>query len=301
MKEIKPLKIGDTIGIIAPAGPARGNLKKIYKSIEYYGYNVKMGTSCHLSYNGYLAGPDEIRAKELESMFLDESVDAIMCLRGGYGATRILDLIDYDIIKNNPKIFIGFSDITALHIVFNQQCNLVTYHGPMAQSSPEWDEFSYDSLINTLNFEDRLEIKNPENKNLYTLKGGSAKGKIVGGNLSLIVAGLGTKYEIDTKGKILFIEEIGEYTYRVDRMLTHLYQAGKFSDCNGIIFGDFKDCRKSNDEDSAIYKLLRDISQKCKKPTIYNLKSGHCMPMITLPLGLECYMNATTKEICIFK
>lgn len=301
MKGVKSLKIGDTIGILAPAGPAKGDLETIYKSIVHYGYRVKIGVSCYLSYNGYLAGPDEIRAYEIESMFLDNEIDAIMCLRGGYGTTRILDLIDYDIIKNNPKIFIGFSDITALHIVFNQQCNLVTYHGIMAQSSPQWDKFSYTSLINALNFQNKLIINNPKDKNMYTLKDGAARGKIVGGNLSLIIASLGTKYEIDTKDKILFIEEVGEYTYRVDRMLTHLYHAGKFNDCCGIIFGDFKDCRKSNSEDISLYKLLKEISIKCNKPSIYNLKSGHCMPMVTLPLGMECYMDASKKEIQIIR
>lgn len=301
MQEVKSLKIGNTIGILAPAGPARSNLEIIKKSIESYGYNVKIGESCYLSYKGYLAGPDKIRAKELENMFLDDEIDAIMCLRGGYGTTRILDLIDYEIIKSNPKIFIGFSDITALHIVFNQRCNLGTYHGLMAQSSPEWDDFSYISLINALNFKNKLKINNPQDKNIYTLKEGVARGKIVGGNLSLIVASLGTKYEIDTKDKILFIEEVGEYTYRIDRMLTHLHHAGKFDDCCGIIFGDFKDCRKSNDDDATIDKLLDEISKKCNKPSIYNLKSGHCMPMVTLPLGLECYMNASTKEIQIVK
>lgn len=301
MESLKKLMPGDTIGIIAPAGPSRCNIKKVYNAIRRYGYKVKIGASCYLSYNGYLAGPDEIRAKELENMFLDKDIDAIMCLRGGYGTTRILDLIDYDIIMNNPKIFIGFSDITALHIVFNQKCNLVTYHGLMAQNSPDWDEFSYVSLINALNFEKELEIRNPEEKNIYTIKKGYAQGKIVGGNLSLIIASLGTKYEIDTKDKILFIEEIGEYTYRIDRMLTHLYHAGKFDDCNGIIFGDFRDCRKSNEEDSPIYNLLREIAHKCNKPAIYNLKSGHCFPMVTLPLGLECIIDASSKEILILK
>lgn len=301
MSSFENIQPGDTIGIIAPAGPARGNLQKMCRYIEKYGYKIKMGVSCYLSYKGYLAGPDEVRAKDLENMFLDDEVDAIMCLRGGYGTTRILNLIDYDIIKNNPKIFIGFSDITALHIAFNQRCNLVTYHGIMAQSAPDWDEFSYLSLLNAINFKDKLNIKNPKDKNIYTLNGGYGQGKLVGGNLSLIVASLGTEYEIDTKDKILFIEEIGEYIYRIDRMLNHLYVSGKFSDCNGIIFGDFKDCRKSNEEDSEVYKLLREISIKSDKPALYNLKSGHCTPMVTLPLGLECIMNATTRKIQIIK
>lgn len=293
----KKLKIGDTIGIIAPAGKSRSDMEEVRNTLNGYGYKVKIGESCYLNYKGYMAGEDYIRARDLENMFLDKEVDAIMCLRGGYGSTRILDLIDYDIVRDNPKVFIGFSDITALHIVFNQQCNLITYHGIMAARSPIWDKFSYLSLLKAINFRNNLIIKNPPNEEIQVLNDGIANGKLVGGNLALLVASLGTKYEIDTKNKILFIEEIGEYIYRLDRMLNHLYLAGKFEDCNGIIFGDFEDCRKSNSEDCNVEELLEEIAIRCNKPTLYNVKSGHCMPMVTIPLGIECTMDTYSKKI----
>ncbi|GAA3661616.1 S66 peptidase family protein [Asaccharospora irregularis] len=298
MKTIKKLKVGDTIGIIAPAGPLKvGNLEEIKSCIESYGYNVKMGKSCYLKYRGYLAGEDEYRAKDIENMFLDKEVDIIMCLRGGYGTTRILDIINYKVIKENPKVFIGFSDITGLHLAFNQKCNLVTYHGIMAASSPRWDEFTYKSLLDVLSFEERLSIENPKDEELYTLREGSASGILVGGNLSLIVSTLGTEYEIDTKDKIFFIEEIGEYIYRVDRMLTQLDLAGKFDECSGIIFGDFKDCRKSNENECELIELLEEVAIRSNKPTLFNLQSGHCMPMISIPIGEECILDASEKKI----
>ncbi|WP_270939849.1 S66 peptidase family protein [Romboutsia lituseburensis] len=292
------LKVGDTIGLIAPSGPLRkGNIEQIKSAIESYGYSVKIGESCYLQYKGYLAGDDETRAKDVEKMFLDDSIDAIMCLRGGYGASRILDKIDYKLVSENPKVFIGFSDITGLHIAFNQICNLSTYHGIMAYTAPKWDEFTYASFINAINFDEELIIHNPTKEKMYTIFEGKAEGKLTGGNLSLITSTLGTKYEINTKNKILFIEEIGEYIYRIDRMLMHLYHAGKLNDCSGIIYGDFNDCRKFNEEDNEIIDLLREISEKVNKPAIYNLQAGHCMPMLTLPLGANCYMDATNCNV----
>lgn len=298
MITMKNLKIGDTIGIIAPAGPLKiGDIEEVKLSIEKLGYKVKMGNSCYLRYRGYLAGEDKLRVKDIEDMFLDKEVDIIMCLRGGYGTTRILNMINYEIIKDNPKAFIGFSDITGLHLALNQKCNITTYHGIMAASSPRWDEFTYNSILNVLNFEDTLSVTNPPDEKLYTLKDGKASGVVVGGNLALIVATLGTEYEIDTVGKILFIEEIGEYIYRVDRMLTQLNLAGKFDECSGIIFGDFKDCRKSNDDECELIELLEEVALRANKPTIYNLQSGHCMPMVSIPLGEKCELDATNKKI----
>lgn len=298
----KSLNEGDTIGIIAPAGNLRGySIDKIKDIIESYGYKVKIGRSCYLNYRGYLAGEDEIRVSDLENMFLDDRVDAIMCLRGGYGCARILDLIDYEIIKLNPKIFIGFSDITALHIAFNQKCNLATYHGIMAYKASKWDDFSYKSLLEALNFRNELWITNPNDISIKTLYCGNANGKIIGGNLSIINSTLGTEYEIDTKDKILFIEEIGESIYKVDRLLKQLELANKFEDCNGIIFGEFTDCNKNAYEDCEVIDLLKDIAYKYKKPTVYNLKSGHCMPMVTVPLGVECSIRADSGVIKLKK
>ena len=232
MNRPKGLKQGDTIGIIAPAGDLREyTIEGIKSSIESYGYKVKIGRSCYLNYRGYLAGEDEIRVSDLENMFLDDRVNAIMCLRGGYECSRILDMIDYDIMKTHPKVFIGFSDITVLHIAFNQKCNLITYHGIMANKASLWDEFSYYSLLEALNFKGEYWVTNPNDIPIYTLYEGNATGQIVGGNLSMITSTLGTEYEIDTKDKILFIEEVGEYIYRIDRLLKHLELANKFEDC----------------------------------------------------------------------
>ena len=302
MKCPKFLAKRDTIGLIAPSGPLRNiKIEEIKYELNKLGYEVKIGKSCYLSYKGYLSGRDEDRALDLEKMFLDKDVDAIMCVRGGYGCARILDLIDFTIIRDNPKIFIGFSDITALHIAINQICDLVTYHGIMAASIKKWDCFTYSSLINALNFKDELILKNPCNEKLISIYDGSCEGKLIGGNLSLIVSTLGTKYEIDTKDKILFIEEIGEFTYKIDRMLNHLQMAGKFKDCKGIIFGEFTDCNKSFDNDDQILNLFQEIAIKNKKPTICNLKSGHCIPMVSIPLNMTCQMNSLNEEIKIIR
>ena len=140
-----------TLGIVAPSSPFKKySLEEIENALKNLGYRVMFGKSCYGSYKGYLSNEDAIRAKDFEDMFLDDEVDAIFCIRGGYGTPRILNLINYEIIKNNPKPFIGFSDITALHTAFNQKCNLVTFHGIMAGTSPDWDEFSYKSLLEAL-------------------------------------------------------------------------------------------------------------------------------------------------------
>ena len=300
IKYPKSLTKKSTIGLIAPAGPLRNiKIEEIKYELNNMGYKVKIGKSCYLSYKGYLSGNDKERALDLERMFLDKDVDAIMCIRGGYGCTRILDLIDFNIIRDHPKIFIGFSDITALHLVINQKSNLATYHGIMASSIQKWDDFTYNSLINALNFKDELIIKNPYDEKFISLYDGSCEGILVGGNLSLIISTLGTEYEIDTKNKILFIEEVGEFTYKIDKMLNHLQMAGKFDECIGIIFGEFTNCHKAFKNDDGILNILEEIAMKNKKPTLCNLKSGHCIPMVTIPLGMVCHMNSCNKTIII--
>ncbi|WP_455538300.1 S66 peptidase family protein [Terrisporobacter sp.] len=302
MKYTKKLKKGDTIGLISPAGPLRHiKIEEIKYELCKLGYGIKIGKSCYLSYKGYLSGRDEERALDLERMFLDKNVDAILCVRGGYGCTRILDLIDFDIIRDHPKIFIGFSDVTALHIAINQRSELVTYHGIMASSIKRWDDFTYKSLINSLNFEDELILENPHGEELISLYDGYCEGEIIGGNLSLIISTLGTKYEINTEDKILFIEEIGEYTYKIDKMLNHLQMTGKFENCRGIIFGEFTNCKKSFEYDDEIINILKEVAIKNKKPTICNLKSGHCIPMVSIPMGMISYMDCEKKFIKIIK
>lgn len=293
-----PIKRGCTLGIVAPSGPYKdGDLNKIKAKLNEFGYNAKFGKSCYGSYRGYLSSEDKVRASDIEEMFLDENIDGIICIRGGYGTPRILDLVNYDIVKRNPKVFIGFSDITALHIAFNQKCNLITFHGVMAGTAHKWDDFTYQSLINTINLNEVLEVRNPIGEEVKTIIGGNCEGELIGGNLSLIISTMGTEFEINTKNKILFIEEVGESIYRIDRMLTQLVLSGKINDCEGIIFGDFSECCKDNEEDFELEELLKDRIEKFKKPCIYNLKSGHCFPMITLPLGAYCTLDATNKKI----
>lgn len=296
------LKIGDTIGIIAPSSPfSKYNLEEIEMGFKDLGYKVKFGKSLRRRYKGYLSGEDKIRAKDIEDMFLDKEVSGIICIRGGYGTPRILDMIDYDIIKSNPKFFVGFSDITALHVAFNQKANLATIHGVMAGSVLEWDSFTYKSLLDSINMSHKLEISNPRNEKIITISDGSCEGKLIGGNLSLLVSTIGSNYEVNTKGKIIFIEEVGESIYKIDRMLTQLGLSGKFDDCEGIIFGDFCDCKKEENDEFTIEEILKDRVEKYNKPCIYNLKSGHCMPMITIPFGIKCKLDANNQTVQFFR
>lgn len=297
MKKPAALKKGDTIGLIATSSHI-GNVEKVKKSenaLNELGFNVVVGESCYLQY-GYLAGPDEIRANDVNRMFKDKSIDGVFCIRGGYGTSRILDRLDYDMIKHNPKVFIGYSDITAIHIALNQICKLVTFHGPMVSTDmiPEFESFSRESFLRAVTLNESLGLmSNPNNEEIKSLVGGCASGAIVGGNLSLVAATMGTKYEIDTKDKLLFLEDIDEEPYRVDRMLSQLRLAGKLDDCRGVILGDFNNCTPKNYNPSlSLMEVFEDIIVPAGKPVIYNFKSGHCSPMITIPFGVKAILNA---------
>ncbi len=302
----KALKFGDTLGIVAPASfTTEEKIEKSINTIIQMGFKVKTGSSLYKRY-GYLSGTDEIRAQDINEMFEDEEVDGIICIRGGYGTPRILDLLDYTNIKNNPKVFIGYSDITALHIALNQIANLITFHGPMAASDmiDGFDDFSKNSLFKTImDMESIIQIRNPKEEEIIIINKGIAEGPIIGGNLSLITSTIGTPYEIDTKGKILFIEEIGEEPYRIDRMLNQLRLAGKLEDASGIILGDFNDCvdKGHYDESLTLEEVIEDQILPIKKPTIYNIKSGHCKPMLTLPLGVRARLDGDNGEVNILE
>ncbi len=307
-KVIKPkqLKKGDTIGIVAPASPTRkpNSIEKSIKVLESQGFNVVVGQSCREKH-GHLSGNDELRARDINQMFRDKNIHGIFCIRGGYGAPRILDMLDYDNIRKTPKVFLGYSDITAIHIALNQICNLITFHGPMTVSDmiEDFDEFSKESYLKAISSIVPLgKLFNPEGIEIKSLNSGSAKGKIVGGNLSLIACTLGTPFEIDTKGKILLIEDIGEFTYSIDRMLTQLKLAGKFEDCNGIILGDFKDCKPEHEGYGlSLLQVFKDIIAPANKPTIYNLMAGHCSPKITIPLGVDAIVDGDDCSLTIIE
>jgi muramoyltetrapeptide carboxypeptidase len=304
MNKPKTLKIGDTIGLVAPSSPLRheGLLEKSIKVLEQQGFKIVIGESCGKKY-GYLSGSDEMRAEDINRMFEDRSIDAVFCLRGGYGTPRILDRLEYDTIKQNPKIFIGYSDITAIHIALNQKCDLITFHGPMAASDmlEGFDEFSRKSYLDAITSIKPLgKIDNPIGFDIISMVPGKAKGRIVGGNLSLVASTIGTPYEIDTKGKILFLEDIDEFTYSVDRMLTQLRLSGKFKDCVGIVLGNFTNCLPQYENfDHTLLEVFQDIIVQAKKPTIHNFMAGHCTPKITIPLGVEALLDADSCTLTI--
>lgn len=287
------LKIGDTIGLVAPSSPVdEKKLEKLIKVLKSFGFKVKLGKSPG-SDIGYLAGDDETRAKDIEEMFKDDQVKAILCVRGGYGSPRLLDKIDINIIKENPKIFIGYSDITALHVYFNQKAKLITFHGPMGVSNmaEDFDEFSKSHMAKVLMEDfDEILLENPEGEEITVITPGEATGQLIGGNLSLIVDIMATDYEIDYKGKILFIEEIDEEPYNIDRMLNQLRLAGVFEKLSGIILGDFNNCEYEKDRVKLI-DLLKEYFGHLDIPVIYNLQAGHTDPMLTLALGAEVRME----------
>ena len=198
----KPLQQGDSVAIIAPASPVDKTLiDKCVGSLKDLGLEVVVGTSC-LSEHGFLSGTDDIRANDINRMFADKNIKGIFAIRGGYGCARLLDLIDFKIIKKNPKIFVGYSDITALHIAINQKSKLITYHGPMVSTEliKGLDEYSADYYKRFLFSKEKInEIFNPVGCNLEIINDGIASGQLIGGNLSLVCSSLGTKYEINTK------------------------------------------------------------------------------------------------------
>ena len=301
----KPLQQGDSVAIIAPASPCDKKLiDKCIASLNELGLKVVIGESC-ISEHGFLSGTDDIRANDINCMFADKNIKGIFALRGGYGCARLLDFLDFKLIKKNPKIFIGYSDITALHIAINQKSKLITYHGPMISTEliKGLDEYSADYYKKFIFGNEKVEeLFNPEGNTLEVINNGIASGQLTGGNLSLICSSLGTKYEINTKNKILFLEEVEEVPYKVDRMLTHLKQSGKLKDVNGIILGAFTNCIAPNNKKSlSLQEVFNEIILPLKKPTISNLVCGHCLPTLTLPLGEKVLLDANNKKVKILE
>lgn len=298
------LNKGDAVGVIAPSSPVtkeQADACKLF--LEDMGYKVKMGDCTYRSIHGYSSGTGEEKAEEINQMFANKDVKAVWCIRGGDTSSHTMDKIDFNIVKSNPKIFIGFSDITNLHISFNQKCGLITFHGPMVNSNlrSNYDDFTKKSFEDAINMEIELELENPIGEEFKDIVPGKAKGTIVGGNLSLIASMIGTPYEIDTKDKILFIEDVGEEIRRVDRMLYQLKYSKKLQDAAGIIVGDFADCNNESDPNYGLFELLKDIFSDYKKPVMYNIKSGHCYPMSTIPLGTMCIMDTKANSIRFYK
>jgi len=311
---IKPYRLsqGDTVGLVTPASAAfePTTIREGIETIQSLGFKAKTGKHIDAKW-GYLAGSDADRVADLHQMFEDDEVKAIIALRGGYGSMRLLDLIDFDLIARHPKIFIGYSDITALNLAIYHKTGLVTFHGPVAISS--FSQYTQEYFMKiTMSTVPLGIIKHPQPGNtlrptahLSTIHPGKATGRLIGGNLTIFVALLGTPFEVDMKDAILFLEETGEEPYDVDRMLTQLLLSGKLDQVAGIVFDRCENC-KPGDYKPAFYntlsleEVLADRLGKLGCPVSYGLSLGHQAEKPTLPLGIQTTLDAD-RHLLIFE
>ncbi|MDA8410711.1 MAG: LD-carboxypeptidase [Treponema sp.] len=304
MKPTKPKALlpGSRVGLIAPSGssisPERVDAAKA--ALAELGFEVAEGRSCR-AVHGYLAGDDATRASDVNDFFADRNIDGIFCMKGGYGTPRILDRINYDVIRAHPKVFVGYSDITGTHLAIGREGGLVTFHGPMPYSErgESWDGPSRERLLACVGPKGgKGPLENPAGRPLKALAGGRARGRLVGGNLSLIAATMGTPWEIETRDRIVFMEDIGERPYRVDRMLTQLRLAGKLAGAAGFILGDWNDCGPEEGKGSlGLDEVLEELLIPTGRPVLANLAAGHCRPNLCLPLGVEVAIDADRLAI----
>lgn len=290
----KPLQPGDRLAVLGGSSPTSVSVEELTAAVRKMGLEPVLYPSATAKH-GYLSGSDAMRAADINAAFADDSIQGIVTTRGGYGFHRILPLLDWKTIKKHPKLFGGYSDVTAMLTALNQICNMEVCHMPMvgAWSGDGLDDYSL-SFVKAMLFGEPVEYCNPEGQPLTTLVPGKAKGRLCGGNLSLLAASMGTPYEIDTKGKILFIEEVGEPPYKVDGLLTNLRNGGKFDDCAGILLGGFTDCREKNDPATGLTleEVFRELIVPAGKPTMSGVVCGHCSPSMALPMGRLFKMDA---------
>lgn len=305
---LKPprLKAGDTVGLINPAGATFDPEDVVIAEETFAALGLKMKAGTHLlDRYGYLAGTDEARAADVNAMYADPKVNGIITLRGGWGCNRLLDLLDYKMIAKNPKILMGYSDITSLLLALNAKTSLVTFHGPVGIST--WNEYSTD-FVKRLLFEGQaFTMENPKDigdnltqvKNrVLTITSGQAQGKLLGGNLSVLTAMVGSDYLPDFRGNILFLEEVSEDIYRVDRMLTQLKLAGILNDISGFVFGKCSDCDAGGGYGSlTLNEILDDHIKPLGIPAWYGSMIGHISDKFTIPLGVEAEIDADKGTI----
>ena len=285
-----PFTSGKKIGIVALAGPLDQRL--LLRGEDYLkqlGFDVLIAPSCFKQL-GYLAGENDAeRALDLKMLFVDDEIGAIINMRGGYGSNRIMPYLkDFNFAKY-PKPFIGYSDITYIHIYLNQQHQLITYHGPMVKDLLKNVQLTTASFINTCLNGDVLTL---DHISFLGNKKQQITGRTVGGNLSIIASTIGTPYEIDTKGKILFLEEVNEANYSLDRLLMQLSYAGKLDECAGIILGDFNGAHRQS-----LLATVKQVLLPTKKAIAYNVAAGHTSPNISIPLGAQCRFDVLAKQL----
>ncbi|MEA5577849.1 LD-carboxypeptidase [Anabaena sp. UHCC 0451] len=295
------LKIGDTIGLVSPAGIIEvQDIEKAKQTFTNLGLNVKTGVHI-LDRDGYLAGTDINRVQDIHTMFVDKSVKAIIAMRGGWGCNRILPLLNYPLIRSHPKIIIGYSDITSLLLAINARSRLITFHGAVATST--WNQFTIDYFKSILFNGEKLTMENnttPEGK-IEIITPGKARGKLIGGNLSVVTAMLGSAYLPSWYNNILFLEDIGEDIYRVDRMLTQLKNAGILNQIAGFIFGQCTNCQASDQPSFTLMQILQQHIKPLNIPAWYGSMIGHIQNKFTIPVGLEVKIDADNGTITMLE
>jgi muramoyltetrapeptide carboxypeptidase len=293
------LRHGDKVGIIAPAGPIeREQLERGCGTLRAMGYEPVFSESM-LDSELYFAGSVDRRARELEEMFARQDVRAIVCARGGYGCNYLLPRIDINLVRRNPKVFVGYSDVTTLLTWLHDIAGLVTFHGPMVTK-----DFTVPEGVDAESWQAALGGGRWSSPALLPLVQGEAQGKLYGGCLSMLAASLGTPYEIRTEGTILFIEEIDEKPYRVDRLLMQLKLAGKLRNLRGIVFGVMQGCQPLPDAGYTLVDVIRRVVGDLDVPVAFGLNSGHvACRNVTLPIGVQASLtvNANTVELAVLE
>jgi len=305
-KIIKPRRLerGDTIGVVAPASSFDvDNFKLGIKKLRSIGYKVKY-EKCIFSRYWSSSGHDKKRAEQINRMFLDKQVKAVFCAKAGYGSIEILPFLDEEIIRENPKIFIGYSDITILLFYLQRVANMVVFHGPVISGEIHegMNPLTLNYLLQAIAMPSGLGVLKFDN--FKSFKPGRGSGRLTGGNISLIVKSLGTAYEIDTTGKILFLEDVGEDLADIRDYLIHLKQAGKFKKVKGIIFGKMANCFDDSESKGEVRDTINQIFSEVNAPIIFGFPSGHAAKKsearITLPFGVNVSVDANKLKV-VFK
>jgi muramoyltetrapeptide carboxypeptidase len=291
------LQVGDTVGVVAPASDIKSDALELgAKALRDLGYRVIFGESI-LDRDLYFAGTVERRVRELEGMFADPTVKAVICARGGYGTNYLLPKLNLDLILRNPKIFIGYSDITSLMTYFTDH-GLVTFHGPMVAK-----DFAHEGGVELTAWRavmggEGFVVRSSESSELQPLARGSGRGVLYGGCLSMLVAALGTPYEPHTEGKLLFIEDIGAKPYQIDRMLMQLKLGGKLEDVKGILFGEMLDCVQPGGQQYSLQDVVLRVVGDLGVPIAYGFRSGHVSSAnCVLPFGAGAKLEVSGDEV----
>lgn len=297
----KALKKNSLIGLIAPAGPiTESQLVEAQENLAEMGFRSTF-TDRIFEKRGYLAGDDQTRLDDFHEAFANENIEAILCIRGGYGSARLLDVIDYELIKKHPKIFIGYSDITALLNAIWQRTGLITFHGVVGVSA--FTSYSRQQFISTLmNSSKNHKIEAADNKHIDIISKGKCQGQLIGGNLSILNSLLSTPFEPHFDNKILFIEEVNEAPYKIDRMLTQLLLSAKIQKVSGIILGQFKGCDIDNEDITSenslsLRAVFEDRLSQLNVPVISGFSFGHIAEQALFPIGIKASFDTDVVGI----